>query len=218
MWYIDIYVWIQWHAIFPTLTHFFLHFKPAKLRKGIIHAVMIQKICHIGSCCSIINVMSRSVMIGWWLGVSVGSKASVTMLLILHGMYVHVCDKRFTGAIMDLNSSPPGQNGRHFADDIFRCLFREWKVCTLIKWQCNDWHRTWIKLWTHSRHPLPHPVGCPAERGMGYLLWGLWRKFTVLYNITAPFQCCFYCVYYGIWQASLQVQVCQDLAAARCPC
>ena len=24
---------------------------------------------------------------------------------------------------IDLNSSPPGQNGRHFADDIFKCIF-----------------------------------------------------------------------------------------------
>ena len=27
----------------------------------------------------------------------------------------------------------PGQNGRHFADDIFRCNFREWKIDILIK-------------------------------------------------------------------------------------
>ena len=27
------------------------------------------------------------------------------------------------------NSSPPGQNGRHFADDIFRCIFVNEKFC-----------------------------------------------------------------------------------------
>ena len=32
-----------------------------------------------------------------------------------------------------LNSSPPGQNGRHFADDIFRCIFVNGMFCILIK-------------------------------------------------------------------------------------
>ena len=27
----------------------------------------------------------------------------------------------------------PGQNGRHFADDIFRCIFMSEKFCILIK-------------------------------------------------------------------------------------
>ena len=31
------------------------------------------------------------------------------------------------------NSSPPGQNGRHLADDIFKCTFVNEKFCTLIK-------------------------------------------------------------------------------------
>ena len=31
------------------------------------------------------------------------------------------------------NSFPPGQNGHHFADDIFRCIFVDEKLCILIK-------------------------------------------------------------------------------------
>ena len=31
------------------------------------------------------------------------------------------------------NPSPPGQNGRHFAHDIFRCIFVNEKFCVLIK-------------------------------------------------------------------------------------
>ena len=31
------------------------------------------------------------------------------------------------------NSSPPGQIGRHFADDIIRCIFMYEKICILIK-------------------------------------------------------------------------------------
>ena len=32
-----------------------------------------------------------------------------------------------------VNSSPPGQNSRHFTDDIFRCIFVNEKFCILIK-------------------------------------------------------------------------------------
>ena len=32
-----------------------------------------------------------------------------------------------------LNSSPPGQNGHHFADDIFKCIFVNEKFCILIE-------------------------------------------------------------------------------------
>ena len=32
-----------------------------------------------------------------------------------------------------INSSPPRQNGRHFADDLFRCIFVNEKFCILIK-------------------------------------------------------------------------------------
>ena len=33
----------------------------------------------------------------------------------------------------DIKSSPPGQNGRHFANDSFRCIFVNEKFCILIK-------------------------------------------------------------------------------------
>ena len=32
-----------------------------------------------------------------------------------------------------VNSSPPGQNGRHFPDDILSCIFMNEKFCILIK-------------------------------------------------------------------------------------
>ena len=31
-----------------------------------------------------------------------------------------------------INLSPPGQNGRHFANDFFKCIFFNEKFCTLI--------------------------------------------------------------------------------------
>ena len=58
-----------------------------------------------------------------------------------------------------VNSSPPGQNGHHFTDNIFKCIFLNEKFCILIqtslkfvpkgpidnKWalvQVMDWWRT----------------------------------------------------------------------------
>ena len=35
--------------------------------------------------------------------------------------------------ILDFNSSPPGQNGHHLADDIFRCIFVNEYFCILLK-------------------------------------------------------------------------------------
>ena len=32
-----------------------------------------------------------------------------------------------------INSSPPGQNGRHFADEVFRCIFVNEKLYILTK-------------------------------------------------------------------------------------
>ena len=35
--------------------------------------------------------------------------------------------------VLSLNSSLPGQNGRHLTDDIFRCIFVNEKFCVLVK-------------------------------------------------------------------------------------
>ena len=34
---------------------------------------------------------------------------------------------------VNVNSSPPGENGHHFADDIFRCIFVNEKFYIVIK-------------------------------------------------------------------------------------
>ena len=36
-------------------------------------------------------------------------------------------------SVHQFDSSPPGQNGRHFADDVFRCIFVTEKYCILIE-------------------------------------------------------------------------------------
>ena len=38
-----------------------------------------------------------------------------------------------TSNTVHINSSPPWQNGRHFAEDIFKCIFMNEKCCILIK-------------------------------------------------------------------------------------
>ena len=43
-------------------------------------------------------------------------------------MWVSHCD-----AIMLTYLPPPGQNGRYFADNIFRCIFMNEKFCISIK-------------------------------------------------------------------------------------
>ena len=45
---------------------------------------------------------------------------------------IHPCTD-FNGGRTVVNSSPPGQIGRHFEDDIFRCIFVNEKFCILIK-------------------------------------------------------------------------------------
>ena len=45
---------------------------------------------------------------------------------------------------MFLNLSPPGQNGHHFADDIFRCIFVNEKFCSLIRISLEFAHKCLI--------------------------------------------------------------------------
>ena len=60
----------------------------------------------------------------------------------------------------------------------------------IITWyciqHCSDWIRTYIRVWTHKRHPIAHPYGW----AMGCLLWETWDKIAV---ITAP-HCTICCI------------------------
>ena len=50
-----------------------------------------------------------------------------------------LCDQEQTttkhnnAGVVGIGSSPTGQNGRHFADDIFRCIFMNENFCSFIK-------------------------------------------------------------------------------------
>ena len=50
-----------------------------------------------------------------------------------HAALVDVTDKTAVQTYDAINSSLPGQNGRHFADVIFRCILVNEKFCILIK-------------------------------------------------------------------------------------
>ena len=67
----------------------------------------------------------------------------------------------------DHNSSPRGQNGRHFADDIFICIFVVGKLCTLNEMSMkfvpkgpidNNPVLVYIMAWRIDDRPLSEPM------------------------------------------------------------
>ena len=48
-----------------------------------------------------------------------------------------------------VNPSPPGQNGCHFTDDIFKCIFCEWSWCQI----CHHWWHRRLSLWQPALPP-----------------------------------------------------------------
>ena len=72
------------------------------------------------------------------------------------------------GCSCNLNSSPPGQNGRHFADDMFKCIFLNenfWisnKISLkYVPWDLMNtmWALVQIMAWHHpGDRPLSEPT------------------------------------------------------------
>ena len=64
-------------------------------------------------------------------------------IFIFFQKYTRYCDSQVQVHFMHgtstykINSSPFGQNGRHFADNIFRCIFMYEKCCILIRISLN---------------------------------------------------------------------------------
>ena len=65
--------------------------------------------------------------------------------------------------LFTLTNLPPGQNGHHFADDIFRCIFVNEKFCILIKISLkfvpkglidNNRALVWIMAWRWLRDSI----------------------------------------------------------------
>ena len=78
------------------------------------------------------------------------------------------CRYYCTGDTAAFRSSPPGQNGCHFADDVFRCIFMNVQFCILIKISLmfvlkgpidNKPVLVWIMAWCRTGDkPLPEPM------------------------------------------------------------
>ena len=97
-----------------------------------------------------------------------GNRADSNPVLRYYGMFA---GWQVVGRVPFINSSPPRQHGRHFADDIFRCNFVNEKFCILIQIsmkfvpngpiddmgalvQVMAWHRI-------GDNPLPEPMLTP---------------------------------------------------------
>ena len=74
-----------------------------------------------------------------------------------------------------VNSSLPGQNDRHFADNIFRCIFINEKFCVLM----------WIWLKFVPKPPIDSKIGS----GNGVMLN---RRQTITWSNTTPVHWCIY--------------------------
>ena len=59
-----------------------------------------------------------------------------TQILVMQqtDLFLEVMEEdNLSGITYNINSFRPGQNGRHFANKYFRCIFCEWKVFYFIK-------------------------------------------------------------------------------------
>ena len=66
--------------------------------------------------------------LAWWL------MRTVWLNLGMHNLVLKITNAVSIMAMgPDMFNSPPGQNGRHFSDDIFRCIFVNEKFRILIK-------------------------------------------------------------------------------------
>ena len=87
---------------------------------------------------------------------------------IAENIQVTLTGMEYIWGLIVFNSSPPGQNGRHFADDIFGCIFVNEKFYILIKILLkfvpngsNDYDPTSVEVMAWCRKgdkPLSEPM------------------------------------------------------------
>ena len=98
----------------------------------------------------------------WWASVTTKTSAFGLGFCLLSPTG-HVFHTARENMIKSYNSFPPGQNGCHFADDIFRCIFVSEKICILIE----------ISLKFVSKGPMMHVCG---TRGDELIAQGTWKR------------------------------------------
>ena len=73
------------------------------------------------------NVGHFVLIVNWWVSLS-----HFTWEMWQDGTWQLLTWAEWAGIIL-FNSSPPGQNGRHFADDVLKCIFVNENCCVLIE-------------------------------------------------------------------------------------
>ena len=111
-----------------------------------------------------------------------------------------------TKSVWDANSFPPRQNGRHFADNIFKCIFMNEKFCILIRIslkfvpkglidnksalvQVMAWRRTGVLMGSlNAGHRVVVITTIPTERIMErmYTIWDVSSQWETLGGIFLP--------------------------------
>ena len=92
----------------------------------------------------------------------------VALALFLHTIPSGIQILRQNVAYLSINSSIPGQNDRHFADDIFECIFMNEKFDISIRISLkfipegsidNKWALVQVMTWRRTGDkPLPEPM------------------------------------------------------------
>ena len=90
--------------------------------------------------CSINNISSLVQIMAWCLP---GNKPLSEPMMV--SSLMHICVTRSQW----VNSSPPGQNGHHFADDMLRYIFVNEKFCSLIKISLKLFLRVQLTITKH---------------------------------------------------------------------
>ena len=71
-------------------------------------------------------------LVYWWIDALLALNELIESKVDLHLIF-SLASAWHVLMLFIFNSSPPGQNGRRFADDVFKCIFVNEKICILIE-------------------------------------------------------------------------------------
>ena len=108
----------------------------------------------------------------------------------MHRIYVFLAlSHRFVTWVPDVNTLRPRQNGRHFADDIFKCIFLNENVWIglIFNWSLFLWFELtifqhWYRWWLGAEQATTHYLNqwwlfywcIYASLGLNKLTWRSW--------------------------------------------
>ena len=106
-----------------------------------------------------------------------------------------------------LNSSPRGQNGRHFADVNFRCIFVNEKFCILITIPALVQIMAW-------RRPGDKPLSEPTMVSLLMHIWVTWPQWVKAHTLCFTFFICHITLLHE-WYPSQHMEIGQHQAGIR---